>query len=402
MKKKYFTYQGNDSDCGFASLKILLAIHFKKKKYLRLAKPKGQKEHYSYFDLKQIAKEKGVTLNAYQVSKKEDIFLLDKLPVLVSLKTSSENVHLVILLKIKKNVVYLIDPNIGHLKMPVSQFFISWDQTILKIDETNNYRKEMTLQKEIINKKQSVLLILLQIFSSFFALIGLMFISQDSYFIYPLSFFLLFVMSEIFFRRYQFKILKKFDENYLVKTYHENHFVRKEQYFNFFNFKKDYFLRPQIIVSSVITLLFITFLLVFNNILNLLFFSIFLVFHLLQLIYYFKVNKKHLLLLKNLEEEVFGEGDFQINEILHYQKIVNLTYLLAKNENFKKYLSLFLCAVFSLLLAAFSQQANLNYFLFHFVAYLLFNENINKLSHEILKTKRIDRQKAQFIDKYIE
>ena len=57
---RYFTYQGNDYDCGFASLKMLLCYAHKTPKYLRLAKPEEKRSRYSYRDLLDIAARHGV------------------------------------------------------------------------------------------------------------------------------------------------------------------------------------------------------------------------------------------------------------------------------------------------------------------------------------------------------
>ena len=52
---KYFIYQGNDHDCGFAALKMLLANLAKDKSYLYIPKP-AKREYYTLEDLNDIAK----------------------------------------------------------------------------------------------------------------------------------------------------------------------------------------------------------------------------------------------------------------------------------------------------------------------------------------------------------
>lgn len=399
--RKYFVFQANEHDCGFASLKILLAIAFKDKAYLSLAKPLDQKEYFSYFDLCQIAGQQGVSLNAYEVETKEQLLLNKNYPLLVGLSSSEKEMHLVVLRKMTKKYVYLIDPQIGYLKMKINVFFDVWNKTVLMIEEKHQLQ-QIQINKPIVCPKQETLLVLLQIFSSFFGILCLMFVSQESFFIYPLLFFLLWVISELLFRRYQFKVLKSFDENYLIKTFQANKYERKESYINFFHFKKLYFLRPQLIISSSILVVFILFILTLNNIFNLLFCGLLFLFALIVIIYETNFSQKHLRILEKLEKEVFSDGFEKEDEFSHYQKIIDLTYLLSKNETLKKYLGLFLCGVFALLLAAFSFEAKLNYFLFHFFAYYLFLEKVNELLKTLFQSNELSRLKAQFIDKYID
>lgn len=399
--RKYFVFQGNDHDCGFASLKIFLALTFKNKAYLSLSKPLDQKSHFSYSNLCQVALQQGVTLKAFEIEIKEQLLINKDFPLLVSLTSEKNEVHLVVLRKLSKKYAYLIDPNIGYIKIKIEDFFLKWNKTLLMI-EGEVVKRDVAVDEPIICPKKKALLVLLQIFSSFFAIVALTFISQESFFIYPLGFFLLFILSEILFRRYQFKVLKTFDENYLFKTYDENKYQRKEKYLNFFQFKKLYFLHPQIIISSLLVVLFLLIILVLNNIFNLVFCLLLLAFSLIQLIYELNVNQKHIKILENLEAEVFSDDLENKNYLNLYQKIIEITYLLAKNETYKKYLGVFLCGVFALLLAAFSFEAKLNYFLFHFFAYLFLLEKTNELFQALSNQKKLNYLKARFIDKYVD
>jgi len=400
MMRKYFVFQGNDHDCGFTSLKILLALIFKNKKYLLLEKPNNKKKYYSYFDLGQIAIQQGVTLKMYEIEKKTQLLHNEKYPLLVDLVTKEKEVHLVVLRKLTKKYAYLIDPNLGYLKIKLEDFFLKWNKTLLVV-ENKSEQKTINIVEPIVSIKKKTLLVLLQIFSSFFVLVALTFISQESLFIYPLGFFLLFILSEILFRRYQFKVLETFDEDFLHKTYDANKYKRKENYLAFFHFKKLYFLRPQIIISSLIIAVFLFAVLVLNNVFNLIFCFLLIGFSLIVFLYEKNVNQKHVLLLKELEEEVFKNEFKSADQLNHYQKIIELTYLLAKNETYKKYLGLFLCVVSALLFAAFSYEAKLNYFLFHFFAYLFFLEKTNELFQTLFQNREINFLKARFIDKYL-
>ncbi|MFA5481446.1 MAG: cysteine peptidase family C39 domain-containing protein, partial [Bacilli bacterium] len=109
----YFVYQGNDYDCGFACLKMLLCHAHKTSHYLSLQKPVDKRGLYSYKDLIAIARSEGVILCAYTVDDKKEILAYRKRPLLVALYTKMGNLHLVLLKKIGHQKVFIDDPQIG-------------------------------------------------------------------------------------------------------------------------------------------------------------------------------------------------------------------------------------------------------------------------------------------------
>ena len=46
----YVCYQGNDRDCGFASLRMMMANKSRNKSYLYLEKPQKKKD-YTFYDI---------------------------------------------------------------------------------------------------------------------------------------------------------------------------------------------------------------------------------------------------------------------------------------------------------------------------------------------------------------
>ena len=66
----FYISQLNESDCGFASLKMLLANLYQERDYLFI---KQDEEHgpYSYFDLIKIAQNYNVTLEGFKFKNKQ-------------------------------------------------------------------------------------------------------------------------------------------------------------------------------------------------------------------------------------------------------------------------------------------------------------------------------------------
>ena len=100
---KYFIYQGNDHDCGFAALKMYLATLAKDKSYLYIPKPK-KREHYNLDDLAEISLSYGVELEVCGCSK--DYYESLDEPALTLI---DEN-HVVMIKRVRKKSITLYDP----------------------------------------------------------------------------------------------------------------------------------------------------------------------------------------------------------------------------------------------------------------------------------------------------
>ena len=130
----YICYQGNDRDCGFASLKMLLANRMHDKRYLYIKKP-SKKKDYTFYDLMNIAKSYGFGLSAY-IMPVEDFKDIPR-GTLVMLNES----HLVYLKRVGKRHVTYLDPNIGKVRVKHSEFMRSWTGQVLECTNTKDAKE---------------------------------------------------------------------------------------------------------------------------------------------------------------------------------------------------------------------------------------------------------------------
>ncbi len=397
---RYFTYQGNDFDCGFASLKMLLCYAHQTTKYLSLAKPVEKNGRYSYRDLIEIASRHSVTLTAYKLIDNVEIKKQKSWPLLVSLVNQNNSLHLVVLRKIKGNKVFIDDPASGAATYRYEDFIKRWDGSFIQISKVS---KAGTLQKEkpIIQFSKQLLLFTLQTFSALFALLGFAFVSSQTYFAYPLLFFALFVVCELLFRRFQLGVLSQFDDCYMHRTYDDDKTVMKKKFVKFHEFKKNYFMFPQMIIGSVIITFFAIFILTFNDLRNLLFLLVLIVFAFCDFLLCKYVDDRHQKVLEKIEDESFLKGLNKSDVLNNYQKMSSLALFIAKSAITRKYLGLFLVGVSALTYAAISAEAMINYFLFHYFVYLLFYENVSKLLNSLFSINKIKRETATFKDQFV-
>ena len=397
---RYFAFQGNDYDCGFASVKMLLCHAHRSARFLQLAKPPNRRDRYSYRDLLEIAQQNGVTLVAYKLIDKEEISKLRKFPILLSLKNVNNSLHLVLLRKIRGQRVYYDDPRQGQSVMNYDDFINRWDGSFMQISKVVKVRN-LNKEKPILETKKRWTLILLQASSSLFALIGFAFVSSQSYFLFPLLFMVLFVVSELMFRRYQFAVLQDFDHRYLARSYDDDKAVMRKKYNHYFEFKKVYFLFPQILIGSSIICLFALTILAINDLRHLLFLSVIILFAFVDFLISKHVDDKQRTILEQIEEKTFDIAMSKKEVIVNYEHMSHLAHFIAKNTAARKYIGFFLLGASALTYAAISKEATLNFFLFHFFIYVLFYENIGKLLSSLFRLDDFKRKSAVFKDEFV-
>jgi predicted double-glycine peptidase len=396
---RYFAYQGNDFDCGFASLKMLLCYAHKTPKYLRLAKSDEKRSRYSYRDLVDIAARHGVILTAYKLLDKEEIRKQKIWPLLVAIKHDNGGLHLVVLRRISRKV-HIDDPNSGAVSMAWTDFIERWDGSFLQISKVLR-PCEFNKEKPIIKTAKRFLLLCLQTFSALFALLGFAFVSSQSFFAYPLLFFALFIICELLFRRFQLAVLAEFDEHFMHRTYDEDKAAMRQKFRHFHDFKKSYFLFPQIVIGSLIIAFFALTILAINDIRHLIFLAILSLFALCDFFLSKVIDGKNEKILSAIEEDSFQESLMKSDVLGNYQKMSALTQLIAKSAITRKYVGLFLIGACALTYAAISAAATLNYFLFHFFIYLLFYENVGKLFSCLFRIDKLKREIAEFKDRFV-
>ncbi|MFA5421566.1 MAG: cysteine peptidase family C39 domain-containing protein [Bacilli bacterium] len=397
---RYFAFQGNDYDCGFASLKMLLCYAHKTPRYLRLAKPDHKGGRYTYRDLLEIALDNGVVLTAYKLIEKDEISYLKKLPVLVSLKNPRQSLHLIVLRNLRRNKVLIDDPRLGAVVLSLADFLKRWDGSFIQITSVAK-KSQFKKERPILDVKNRLALMALQTFSALFALLGFAFVSQQSYFAFPLLFFALFMICELFFRRFQLRILEQFDHRYLMRTYDEDKNAMRRKFTSFFDFKKHYFLFPQTLISAIIISFFAILILLLNDLLHALFLAAIILCAFIDFLLYKNIDRKNARYLESLEGETLTREMSKRDAVVNYEQMSRLAHFIAKSATARRYVGFFLIGVLSLTYAAMSKEATLNYFLFHFFIYLLFFENVGKLFATIFDLDDLKKKSAAFKDQFV-
>nr|MCR5185484.1 hypothetical protein [Bacilli bacterium] len=260
---KYFIPQITGLDCGYACLKMVIAIKYDNPDALYLKEDESHQD-YSFKELGDMALEYGITFDGAKFDIKEDVAGV-ALPAIALIEKREKYYHYVVITKMKNNYVTILDPEEGEMKMKVVDFLAIWTGKILFIKEF--VKKDITFYNPLKEeKKNDVLSTVLQIFSAVFLMAGIFFINSKMIYL-PIIFLGLFVIFEILFRFHLIKKMQRFDWDIQRKIKVDDH-----KYHEFFQryeaYKREAHSSKMNLVFTIMVIIFMTFLLLINHLVN--------------------------------------------------------------------------------------------------------------------------------------
>lgn len=395
----YFCYQGNDGDCGFAALKMLLARLQKSRAYLDLEKPKGRKEGFSLHELVSIAKEHGVILNSYRYTRKFDVITADELPFLACLEKNG-SVHVVMVSSFRSARLSIYDPAEGIIRITFDEFLSLWNGYTLEpiAVEKRKYKRPRKAVLPWIYKALSYGFDLIALTA---LLVGFSYLNVPEKVIWPIVALSVFALVELGEKWYLFKVLKYFDRKYMERLCSEKNTDFKKRYQEYLAFKKGYFAGDKHFVMSFLMAGLIVLILCLNDVRNLyfiLFFAMIVLFeHLL-----FKDQEQRKQKAMSLEESLLlGEEKTEEERLAHLDRLNGLSYRYAFDLSLRKFVYLILLLGASLLLTFTLGIHSANFVLLNFFIYYFFIENLQNLAGYGARREEYRRLRARFLDAYL-
>lgn len=386
----YFIPQIDYTDCGFACLKMLIALLYNNKDALYI---KQDETHgpYSFKEMKVLAEDYGITLEGIKVENKTDLKEMN-LPLIALIKKGEESFHYVLVTKVKFKSVYYLDPDVGECRMDLKSFMKIWMSNALIVTD---FIKLDCKFKDVIplDTKNNHITTFLQIISSILLIIGVYFIDNKNKIYLPLIFIGLSIVFEISLRSYIVKRMEKYDQNFIDKIEVDNgkyslFYKRYEDY------KKSLIGSKMNIIFSFIVIIFISFIVLLNNIYNAFLILIPLFISIIDIKYIspsFK-NKEHLIAIEEREINSLKNIDLLKK---HIDKIHLRSYSLVKKTMMKKYIYLFIIFITSLLTSVFNETFSLPFLLFYFlIGYALLEQFTNFMNYPNAKIEFL-RNKAR-------
>lgn len=388
---RYFIYQGNDNDCGFASMKMLLALVNKNPGFLYLDKP-TKRERYTFSDLIAIAKDYGLFLKAYEYEPKSPLDI--KTPFLALIDGN----HLVLVKEMRKKKVIVYDPAEGTVALKHVEFSKRWNKMTLEIDhfEKQNFVKK---KPELLPLKKRIVSLLFSFLSIASLLVGFFFIKNDVYIFIPVIMLALFAIFELVEKWYLIKEINFFDNLYMPKYFAKNNDDAISKYKEYTNRKKDFFQFDRKAYSSFGIIAVFIFVLVFNNLWN----AIAVIFLLLLALsekqfFKSKDNEKELNLTKLENTLVKGDNKNLIPDLLSISESSNS---FALRLSTRKCVNAFIIILLSLGMMIISKEISVNFVIFNFGLFVILFDNIDSALGIGDKSKKYLKEKMRFLDQCI-
>lgn len=222
----YFIQQSNDSDCGFACLKMILAIKNKDKNYLYLFCPDIEHKNYSYKELIDLAKQNGLSLNGYRFTNKLEIKKEKNFPFIASIRNAN---HAVVIKSIKMGRVKIYDPSLGVYSLSLKKFCEIWDGTALLVESFEKRQYPFAIDN-ILSIKHRICLASLQIFDVILCALAIFFMDKKYPSILMWIFTIAFILLAIITLFYSFNISNKMDKKFESKASN----VKSNKYYDYY------------------------------------------------------------------------------------------------------------------------------------------------------------------------
>ena len=385
---KHFIFQGNNHDCGFASLKMLLADLANDDSYLNISKP-DKKEKYTLTELEDIADSFNVKLESSSC----DQSYYDKLksPFLTMIDSN----HVVLVKKKTNHFIILYDPARGKRILSKKNFFKIWDQVITEVVDAKNIQKIKKIKREILPKKLRITQAIISFTSVLLLLIGFYFLNDVSNFWFSFAFLLLFLLTQFLESFILFKTINYFDETYIPLYFSNEKSNGKNKYEEFLNFKHNYFVTNRSLLSSVLLSFVVVFLMCFNDFKNVLVLLILILLKLLEVVLgqkrtkniYKKVDKYEQKGLENLtnNQAYLLKANQYANKKVFVDSVKNLIYMV-------------LCFALAIYMMFITGNSGCNYVIFHFTLYFVAYKSFTDVLMGFSNNKKSKQEESKFFD----
>ena len=385
---KYFIPQIDQSDCGFACLKMLIARLYEDERALYIKQNEGHGP-YSMKELKDTANGYGITLQGIEVDDKGSIKEMNY-PFIALLKKKNDLYHYVLVTKCKWGTVYFSDPSEGVSTMSIKSFYSTWTGNALIVE--NFERQEVEFQGDLTKTgKKNYLTVIFQILSALALGAGIYFIDEKTKIYIPLMFLGFSVVFEIILRIILIKQMEKMDEDFILGLDADRKKLY-QLYERYEDYKKKSILSKMNIIFTFLIIIFIAFITIMNNIYNVFLILVPLFIALIDVKFVDGAIKEKDELISVEEREIVAMKNIDVFK-RQIDKIHLRGYKVARLMLVKKYIYVAIIAIIALVTTVFNETFSLPYVIFYFaIGYMLFEQYTNFMKYpntetELLKAK---------------
>lgn len=386
----YFCYQTSKDGCGNSCIRMLLATLNKNKTFLYIKNINNQK--MSIYEIMNILKKYNVTTESYKNVKIEDV-KDNKQPFIAILKKYNVR-HCVIVKKITNKTITIYDPSDGIVKMSLNDFCDLWENITIEIITFTKYNINIK-KKSITSFTSKITYFCIISFNMLIVYFGLFFIKGNNI-VFPLCVIISFGLFQIIDKLYLTNSVNKFDKKFgdiLLDS--SGNFADELSKYN--DFKKQYFLRFKTFISSILSLIFIIFIISFNDFALMLCCIVFFFLYLIETLVFKKYFSYLRSKIEKIETNLTNSQNRKPLFLLLNQTTSKYMYILS----ILKVINLFFVVVCCVLVMYINNTFSANYIVLTFFMFLFYCEQIETIFNCITSNETYEKAKQNFIIKYL-
>ena len=385
---KYFIFQGNDHDCGFASLKMLMA-HIKNDKSFLYIEKCVRKDGLSVAELIKEAKMHGLLLESYSCD--EDYFEQLKIPSLTLIR----NNHVVMIKKVTQKKITYYDPEFGPTTIKKDEFLSIWCRIVIEIVSTD-------CMSDIPKKRRKILPFKLRFFEAFASVVSAAILMMTFYLlnneknaVFSLIFLFLFITSQLIENIIVYKEINFFDTKYIEPYFSRRKNQSKLKYLEFIAYKQNFLQNSRGLLSSILVAFMITFLLCFNDFRNVFVLLILVLVKILDLLLFAKKYDSKRNEIEHYEERCFSSKELCADYAYKANHLANRT---ISQNSLRQIFYISLAFAFSLVMMFITGNSGCNYVIFHFGLYYVAFTSFSQLLTGLSTKKETYKNECRFFD----
>ena len=385
----YFIFQGNEHDCGFTSLKMLMANLCKDKSYLYIRKLK-RKEAFTIDDICKEAGMHGLKLASYSCD--DDYFEKMKTPSLTLIRDN----HVVMVKKVTPKKIIYLDPEFGVVKAKKDEFLSIWCRIVIEVESTDCMVGLSKIRRSILPTRLKVLESVAAVFSSIILIVTFYLLNNEENAVFSLLFLLLFLVSQIIENIIINKEINFFDNEYIPLYFTRRSNQTKLSYLEFIGFKQNFFSNSRSLLSSVLVAFMITFLLCLNDFRNVFALLALVLLKILELTLFSKSFEEKRYKIGRYEEKCFESKELCADYAYKANTLANQT---VTSNNLKQVIYIAISFAFALGMMFLTGASGCNYVIFHFGLYYVGFNSYSQIITGLSYRKDSYRAECVFFDK---
>lgn len=396
---KYFTYQGNSGDCGFAAMKMLLAESHKNKDYLRLKKPISKRRDYTIKDLIKIGEENGLITKAFKYERKFDIIDKDSSKFLAIIKTEKDNNHVVMINKFSDYKLEVFDSESGIYVLDFETFLSMWTGYTIEIIEVQKTKFHLP-KVRITNKLLKNYELIISLLSIGMLVGGLFFLNDKTNILIPLALLVCYSVLELVSRILSIKQLQKVDSIYLKNLSRIPTEEFETEYRNYNEFKKTHFTYKKNFVINLLVVGLIMVLMILNSPYHAIPLLSLLIVNIVDRFILQKNNEKKRKQIDKEEALLLEECDSK-NRYVMLDQIHKNTYSYAFNIMARKLVYNFVVICCAVVMIVVQGVLSVNSLLFEFFMLNIYVEHLDNVIGFATEKDKYEKLLAHFIDTFV-